>query len=77
MRMGSVGGRVLRAWDSWRREPLIPVGWGVWLVGVLFFLVVVRAEIGGGDIYFHTVVFCVVVGILDRVSPADGGGVVV
>lgn len=32
--------------------------------------------LGVGD-YFRTVVFCVVVGVLDRVSPADGGGLVV
>lgn len=31
----------------------------------------------GGKPGFHTVVFCVVIRVLDCVSPADGGGVVV
>lgn len=30
-----------------------------------------------GRIFFRTVVFCVVVGVLGGISPADGGGVVV
>lgn len=72
MRTGSEGGRLLREWDSWRREPQIPENWLAFFGGCYASREGRRA---GWEI--RTIVFCVVVGVLDRVSPTDGGGVVV
>ena len=80
MRTGSVGGRLARVWASWRREPQIP-GAGGGLVSLFFFWNSFarkgKEEDFGGGGKIRTVVLCVVVGVLDRVSTTDGGGVVV
>ena len=70
-RTGSEGSRLLREWASWRREPQIPEGLvsSVWYSG--------SREGISARWKIRTVVLCVVIGILDRISPTDGGGVMV
>lgn len=73
MRMGSEGSRLVREWASWRREPQIPGG----LVSFSSLVFCGLAREKGEVRRFHTVVLCVVVGLLDGISPTYGGSVVV
>lgn len=61
----------MREWASWRREPHIPEG----LSGLFWYSASREGRRTRWEI--HTIVLCVVVGILDRISPTDGGSMVI